>query len=404
LFHFCFSFNIFLAKLPKHNCFIFFKAEELGLRPLNAIFQVGQLVTCAIVDVDKAENDFYKVTATLDPLTVNEDLIVRKNAIVMAAVKSVEDHGFVMDIGKANLKAFLPVKKADKIQPTLGQVLPCVVTKVDGSAVVLSCEPSKIRHNVVRDLAKVSVHTMCPGMTFDTVVEDNLKCGLKLKFGDFHGYVNIAHQGQDDVEVGQDVKATVVYVMPMINHIYMSIQEQDLSYLGGLLLKKEHETKIGALVKDATVLEADQRGLVISLAEDEMGIVPLKHLSEVQRKELKTKFGLNTKVTVRVLQFDQFERKFVCSMQKVLLEQNVIKSDQLKVGELVTCKAKKFVAKGLLVEVGRNLDGFIPMLHLSDVPLKHPEKKFSIGSKMRCKVSVNIKSFKSNFLKQICKK
>ena len=100
---------------------------------------------------------------------------------------------------------------------------------------------------------------------------------------------------------------------------------------------------------------------------------------------MKSKFT-NSQVTVRILQFDYFEQTFVCSMQKSLLEQNIVKIEQLSPGELLTVKAKKFNDKGLVVEVGRNLDGFIPHVHLSDVPLKHPEKKFSIGDKLKVKV------------------
>ena len=125
------------------------------------------------------------------------------------------------------------------------------------------------------------------------------------------------------------------------------------------------------------------------ISGEQNGIVPFKHLpgdSDSSSKEVKNKY-LNSKVTVRILQFDCFEEIFVCSMQKSLLEQNVVRLDQLVPGEIVnSCKIKKFSEKGVIVEVGRNLDGFIPYLHLSDVPLKNPTKKFSIGDRLKCRV------------------
>lgn len=39
---------------------------------------------------------------------------LKKNMILQAAVKSVEDHGYIMDIGIGGTKAFLPKKKAQK--------------------------------------------------------------------------------------------------------------------------------------------------------------------------------------------------------------------------------------------------------------------------------------------------
>ena len=45
-----------------------------------------------------------------------------------------------------------------------------------------------------------------------------------------------------------------------------------------------------------------------------------------------------------------------------------------------------FVFAGLFVEIGKNMNAFIPALHMSDVPLKNPEKKFSIGDRLKCRV------------------
>ena len=87
-------------------------AETLGVKPLNAIYEEGQLVICSIVSVDKAENDFYKVTATFNPSYINNNININKRHLVMAAVKSIEDHGYIMDVGKSSLKAFLSMKKA----------------------------------------------------------------------------------------------------------------------------------------------------------------------------------------------------------------------------------------------------------------------------------------------------
>ena len=45
-----------------------------------------------------------------------------------------------------------------------------------------------------------------------------------------------------------------------------------------------------------------------------------------------------------------------------------------------------FAVAGLFVEIGKNMNAFIPALHMSDVPLKNPEKKFSIGDRLKCRV------------------
>ena len=210
---------------------------------------------------------------------------------------------------------------------------------------------------------------MSPGMIFDTKVESNVKNGLRLKFGDFNGYVHVSHQGHDDLEIGQEIKATVLYVLPTVNHIYLSLID-NLNFNETVVKVNEKSVKIGELSKDCNVIEADHRGLVINLNDQNTGVVPVRHLNENLKKDFKSL--LNTTVTVRVLQFDYFDEIFVCSMQKTMLEQNFVRMDQLNPGQILNVKAKKFNNKGLVVEVGRNLDGFIPHLHLSDIPLKHP--------------------------------
>lgn len=61
-----------------------------------------------------------------------------------------------MDIGLQGIQAFLPKKKLEKyvaefldgVHPTVGQLVPCVVTQLSGPAAKLSAEPSKLRSNV----------------------------------------------------------------------------------------------------------------------------------------------------------------------------------------------------------------------------------------------------------------
>ena len=349
------------------------QAETLNLRPLSEIFQVGQLVCCTIAKVEKAENDFYNVIASLMPKNTNYG----KNHIVYAAVKSIEDHGYVMDIGsKTNLKAFLPLKRAQEL--SIGQVIACTVTKNDGNALVLHQTTSK---HLISNVQELNIHQMYPGMNIKCQVESNLKHGLMLKLGDFHGYVNVNHVNED-LEIGHEVQARILYVLPTINQIHFGLHELDFD--ANIENVSEKSVKVGELVKNSLVIEADQRGFVVKLNDEGCsGVVPIRHMNDT--KDIKAK--LNTKVNVRVLQYDYFEEIFVCSMQKSLLEQNIFKLEHLKPGQILgNCKAKKWAANGLIVEVGRNLDGFVPNEHLSDVPLKNPQKKFSLGDKMKVRV------------------
>ena len=57
---------------------------------------------------------------------------------------------------------------------------------------------------------------------------------------------------------------------------------------------------------------------------------------------------------------------------------------------LVQGKVKHVQPRGVSVVLGGHLQGFIPDIHLADVPLKHPEKLYQSGKKIRCKVFLSL--------------
>ena len=54
---------------------------------------------------------------------------------------------------------------------------------------------------------------------------------------------------------------------------------------------------------------------------------------------------------------------------------------------LLQCHVRKFSKNGLSVTISKGIVGFIPNVHLADVTLRHPEKQFSEGNKLKCRVS-----------------
>lgn len=43
---------------------------------------------------------------------------------------------------------------------------------------------------------------------------------------------------------------------------------------------------------------------------------------------------------------------------------------------------------GMLVKVGEQIRGLIPPMHLADILMKNPEKKYHIGDEVKCRVSL----------------
>ena len=47
---------------------------------------------------------------------------------------------------------------------------------------------------------------------------------------------------------------------------------------------------------------------------------------------------------------------------------------------------KEVMFNGVAVKLAKSIFSFIPGMHLADVPIKHPEKKFEAGHKLKCRV------------------
>ena len=58
----------------------------------------------------------------------------------------------------------------------------------------------------------------------------------------------------------------------------------------------------------------------------------------------------------------------------------------IKLSRLSRSANYNLIFTGLFVEIGKNMTAFIPAMHMSDVPLKNPEKKFKVGDKVKCRV------------------
>ena len=80
---------------------------------------------------------------------------------MVAAVQSIEDHGFFMDIGIANVRCFLP--KEENLELDVGQILNVCVAECETDGLVATLKlstttPVKFKQNV-----ELNVATLIPG-------------------------------------------------------------------------------------------------------------------------------------------------------------------------------------------------------------------------------------------------
>jgi hypothetical protein len=91
---------------------------------LEDIFHVGQAVVTRVVEINRSSEYNAKVILSLVPDVAQSDWSPRSvtaGSVVIAAVKSQEENGYVMDTGIKNVRAFLKSPDAHNYQKTCNQ-------------------------------------------------------------------------------------------------------------------------------------------------------------------------------------------------------------------------------------------------------------------------------------------
>ena len=384
------------------------------------MFKLGQVVICCVTDVSKTEDSFYSVTVSLDPAKVQGSVLSKqvlikwkKNGympILTGAVKSIEDHGYVVDVGVNGTRAFLPQKKALKYTElylpgnkiSIGQLIYCKVSELsdEGLDLKLTCEPSKLSKTSMKitEDTDVSIQNLLPGTSINCVKNESpCRGGVKVDLGnELSGFIHRDHLDREDesIDEGKKLRSSVLYILPTLNRIHLTAKKN--FEICSKPFDPFNDYKIGDLVKEAEVIETSRRGLVLKLPEKsektelvQYGFVPARHMTGAKEveKNIHLKFPVGTRKTCRIFQYDYSDEVFLCSLQKSVIEQSVLQIETLKPGDFITGKVKRVENRGIFLDIGKDLsDAFIPALHMSDVPLKHPEKKFLIGDKLKCRV------------------
>lgn len=374
------------------------KAEDHPpIQPLTALFTPGQPVLAAVVSVDQNERGFYHVEATLYPEAVHGGLtaaMVLPGTALQCAVRSVEDHGYILESGLTGPPAFLSVTQARQYEKrvlggrtlSVGELVPVVVTRNQEGQLGLSADPARLtRSSLDGSEASLSLHALVPGVTMSATVARTLESGVRVQFGgSFTGYVTRSHL-PESLSLTGPIEVTLLYILPTVNTVFLSAHAHlRLGTRPALTQNPLDRIKIGATLSDVPVSYCSKSGLLLSLPHGFSGVVSTRHVPA--QTKMKAKYPVGTRVTCRVIQFDWLERAFLCSMDQSVIHQSVLQLSQLEVGAKVKCTVKEFTPTGLKVQIGKQVQGFIPTVHLSDVPLKHPERKFLPGTKIPCKV------------------
>lgn len=415
--------DIYTSQIRKH-----LERDSEFLTPLSDMFQVGDVVVCSVLNPTGTST----LQLTVQPSVVNKYLTTGSffvGMMISGAVKSEEDHGYTIDIGKSDVKAFLPSGETGGHSLKLGTVIRFVVSNIrgEGTILLLSLDEMKIAKSIVKIDHKVSLDTLQPGMIGMFHPVKKQKAGVIGKVLDFDASICALDCDMSKIHVQEDdfdrnfgkkrkrnkmkdgkkfesqhtkgkadkcVKGCILYVNSLTKHVAMSTNTFLLNKDTRLKTIENSSDNFPRGHKCSAIVTRCIKGLGVVLEIEEpkraLAFCPMKYLSDAKISDFTEVISKGTSYPALVLQSSSLDGAVVLSLKKSMVECEFLTYESLTPGNLIDCKISSILDKGLLVTLGTNsfspIKGFVPKIHMADVILHHPEKKFSKGDVITCKV------------------
>ncbi|KAE9372351.1 nucleic acid-binding protein [Stipitochalara longipes BDJ] len=408
--------------------------EEDNLEEVELVklFSVGQYLRAYVISTSDDPNSTSngkprrRIELSLRPQQANNALTPRNiivNTMLMASVASVEDHGLVMDLGleDSHLKGFLSSKEVghgiELADIQEGRVFLCMVTGLSssGKIIKLSADTQKIgnlkKSNYLTEAP--TVDAFLPGSAVEILVADITSRGI---IGKVMGMVDVTadlmHSGagasgkdlEKKYKIGSKTKGRIICTFPSADppKLGISLLEHVVSLAPQQAIKGDEQKNpldvlpLSTTIEDITVrkVEADV-GLFVNVGLK--GVSGFVHISRVKDGKIETlseTTGLYKVGSIhrgRVIGYNSLDGVFLISLEPSVLEQPFLRIEDLTIGEVVKGKVEKIVVNasgvgGILVNLAEGISGLVPVTHMSDVQLQHPEKKFKEGMTVTARV------------------
>eukprot|EP00004_Rigifila_ramosa_P024247 TRINITY_DN6970_c0_g1_i1.p1 TRINITY_DN6970_c0_g1~~TRINITY_DN6970_c0_g1_i1.p1 ORF type:complete len:1492 (-),score=361.04 TRINITY_DN6970_c0_g1_i1:468-4556(-) len=377
---------------------------------LPALLSVGQLLHVAVRDLQEAPGGKRKrIHLSAQPEFINAGLTklsLHKDMLISGRIQSVEDHGYIVDLGLADAKGFLSHSNALSRSASnllVGTPLECVVLSVDeGTSVVsLSADPTLLRAAMTTKVGDVQFASLRPGTLVSCKVKAVFPAGLLLSFLEFfHGTADISHiplsSGSlaTSFPVGKKLKARILWIDAPERRVGLSLRPNLIAlspWQPPLKQNGEQELPIGTIVDKAEVVRIDSGiGALLSVPITDGKTCPayvhISRASDEAVTALERIFKVGSTVTCRVVSINYLEGVVNVATSKSILVQQMLRFDDIKPGQIVKGTITRLEDFGLIVSLADRILGLCPRIHSADVPLTHLSKKFKVNSVLQFRV------------------
>ncbi|XP_042719783.1 protein RRP5 homolog [Lagopus leucura] len=372
------------------------------LNSLSDLYSPGMLVRCAVTSVEKSADGRRSIKLSINPKNVNRGLnasALTSGMLLSGFVSSVEDHGYLIDIGVRGTHAFLPhqkarsyikaVKKGSDLK--IGQSLNCLIEEVknEGRVVRLSADRSEVSASIATEQQNWTLSNLLPGLVVKARVQKVAPLGISLTFlSSFTGIVDFMHvdpEKSTNYSPNQVVKACILSTHPTSKVVHLTLRQAFL-HPGGSPNQLSND-RMGAVVEESTVKAFyKQFGAVFELDDGMLAFARLKHLSKTRKSFKPAAFKAGCKHKCRIIDYSLMDEMCIVSLKHQIIEARFLRYQDIHTGDVMQGKVVSLKPIGMHVKVADGIKGLVPSIHLADVILKQPEKKYSVGDEVRCRV------------------
>ncbi|KAL6936629.1 hypothetical protein ACO0R3_000228 [Hanseniaspora guilliermondii] len=371
---------------------------------LQKLFLVGTYYTCKVIENHVLQNSTKKgkkkLTVSINPQDINKEVddadILQKGATVQGSIKTIEDHGCVIDLGLEDTKvsAFLPLKEFNSDEQELikkGNVFLFTVLKTSGRVVTLTRQASK---ELKTCDTITNIESVLPGAYVKFLVDsvDSQQGVFGKLFGSIPAILSLAQLNNlsvDAFEIGENYPVRVVSKIDYKNFAFMHVSQ--INTIINLSSKQNTSDAfpIGFKFEEPLkIIFKDNSYVYVKLNDTITGCI---HLSKIEG-DISSKS--NQIKESRIVSFNQFNEMYVLTNLKSQIDIEYLTIRDIPIGTILSGEVREVDAKkGVTLKLMNGFVGKVLMNDLSDIKLNYPERKFKIGTKVKGRVlSINLKN------------
>ncbi|KAM9455011.1 protein RRP5 homolog [Clarias gariepinus] len=373
---------------------------EEFVSPSN-VLTPGQLVRCVVTSLDLSKAGHVSLKLSINPKDVNKELnsgSLKAGMTLSGCVESVEDHGYLIDIGVSGTKAFLPKEKTKDEAETskrdlkVGQYVTAMLEEVknEGRVARLSVNPTAVNQTCAETHHGWTLSNLLPGLLVQACVKKVTAHGLMVSFlSSFTGLVDFMHVDPDKLStysVGDEVRARILYVDPSSRLVGLSLRSHLLPP-GGVMLDHITSERIGEVVKGCKMASVHHHsGAVMELPDGASAFVHKSHLDEPKAEFNPNRLLAQPEHTLRITDYCAVEQIHMATLRKTIIEAPFFSYRDIKPGQTIEGTVQSLERYGMHVKISEHIKGLVPRIHLADILLTNPEKKYKEDMKVKCKV------------------